>query len=741
MADIPTKYALLKRLLFLMGIKHVNDHTTRVFNADLKLNDTFCAEAGTLMGDSRMFPTVDSAVKMAKELMDECGVSYTCGRTSKSTFFSLSAEIETENVKHTILTDGVMYKLPLIQDGSVHWQLLCATTGVGMGGHYVSQYRYLKPDEKKSTAGRLVFELGPDYIDHLGLLVGSFTPNESLSGDMHQRSSTAELLDLIKSMRAGSLDYKCNVIEQMSDAKDVFLMNWNAKQPDPDVVKLSVGKTHELVIEYDTALAAKTKFITVMGRCIDVAYEPRKNGRWIKQPNPLIGHEIMISTKPCTGWSDLGGFDYIKSIHFKEMPEHVILSVNNQKIVLDKNLIWLITHALDQHKRPQGYALSLHFYHESFGGMQSLVTARLDNVKLLATNENGASVEFVIEAFDNAVKLLLARTPEDYVREMHRGAVIIEQKKLELPLTSAPAPVPVRCKRLFYLAYNSKSAAIQPDYIPPIIDFLNLKIKRREQASHDMCQFELVLNKEIVWIFPYDIDGVSAMTENGPAWHVEGFFFYEPETSTLEEQLVDAVKNGVIQEFDDCVARLSSRDLRMGRIPTRRNLLDVAIEHGQKDMIEHLSKSCCFEYSSWKIITDDFQRILNTVAKFGRTELLQYFVDNKPKEFDFTRPNQETFWFGSETEGWNSLHYAAAGIHHDTFAALIRLGVPVLADKNGQSPHDIMSNGLKPPKPDLLQAAADLEKQDYLGGHQELSFSWGQPIKSIKEATALERHE
>lgn len=640
MADIPTKYALLKKLLFLMGIKNINDYTTRVFNANLKQNSTFCNEVGTLMNDMTL--TADSAVKLAKDLMDSCGVSYNCGRTSKSTFFCLCESPEKDTAEYIKLNDGLMYKLPMSETAEcARWTRLLALKS-GIGDNYTSHYYYLEPDTKKSTAGRLVFEHRYDYIDEVGVIMKSF---------QFVNDTDADRFLLVKNVHTESLKYQNCGTECLSD--DLF-MHYKVQQDDSNVVRLSVGAENALVLEYDVSLTDKIKYITVMGRCIDFQHEARKNQQWIKQINPLVGQETMTYFKPeiKDAWTSLDGFDYIKAIHFKEIPSRIELAINNGKQIFDTSLIHLMKVSDDQSNCPQGYKLSWHFYHESLGGMQAFVTAAIDHVKFLAIDEYGKHVEFLVESFDHAAKRLLARTPEDYVREIHKGAVIIEQQKLQIPCVLLP-PTPIRCKKLFYLLENYKSESITSDYVPPILNFLNLKIKHRTFISKYMFQYELALNKEIVWISSY-----YDQKDN-----LDGFFFYEPETRTLEEQLIDAVKNGFIQEFDDCVNKFPQQ-----RFPNSIMLLDLAIEHGQKDMFHYLIKK---NYST-KVFDHDFQSILNTVARFGKIDLLNDLIKHKPDEFDFTQPNQETY----PQRNWNSLNYAEAGEHHDMITALIRLGVP-----------------------------------------------------------------
>lgn len=94
MKDLALLANKINKLLRLCGFTGIGDRTTKVYSCDLKKQPDFMDKFNKITGLSLV--TVDSAVHQFKDMLDEANISYTCGRSTKSTYFQLVDPVSDE---------------------------------------------------------------------------------------------------------------------------------------------------------------------------------------------------------------------------------------------------------------------------------------------------------------------------------------------------------------------------------------------------------------------------------------------------------------------------------------------------------------------------------------------------------------------------------------------------------------------------------------------------------------------
>lgn len=480
MTDFPSKFDLLKKLLVLMGTNGIEDYVTRVFNADLK-NETFCKQASELLSEQ---VTADIAVKRVKELLDHCKINYTCGRTSRSTYFQLTDKIvQEDDFLWRILPGGLLYKFNN-DEYNLPLTLLCASSNSEFTGRLYSwNCSYMKANKDGSCNGRMEMISSADYNDHIGVI---------LSGDIEFA------VNFIKSIRRGPVEYRFVKSVLMTDGS--MILHWIPVESNSSEICFDAFKSVQ--IEYDPFLVDKFKWTSVISRNVYFDHEYRKNGKWIKQDN--IYADLSEQTEiTATDSVNLSAFNFIRSIHFKQLPLRIVMNINGRCMTLTKQFIEFMKDGPDQ---TDEYALSLNFYKENLGGLQALMSCGIDRLYISAIDEYGDPMSIIVKSFDSAVASSWTLNVQRVIKEKFPSA-----KFIEFDDSHKYDPLSLRCDRLFYVTQAANSGSVvhlhnleakTSDLVSVSTDCIDGELK----VSRGFWFHEIDLHREIVCLFPFIAD-------------------------------------------------------------------------------------------------------------------------------------------------------------------------------------------------------------------------------------------
>lgn len=423
------KIMKLRKLSKLFGLSSLNDYTTKVFNSNFKKDEEkfvekfkVCCDAGKYFccdeqQSIKHINSVDSAVKLFKEMLNECNIKYKCSRNSKSNYFVLENPLEEKydrigdfcikkpmnNYSHSMMRMIASKDDKIACDYVSYFDYLeCVSSGCSNYDHgYVLSF-----EEKCDHISNVffVFNLSDCKFDEVNdNLISKLEITKFYNNNLNNKKIIVENTDIKKFKIKNHVYYHYKLPNtNLKKTNNIYMRIWlntNSVNYDNIIDISAIGEliffnswTHndkEKIYE-DRNLNIKSN-INKTFNTSDTIEQKFSDGYSTKKIND---DEIEILLNPA--------HKYIKAIHFEKKPNKIINIINGFYIQIYDNII---INAIATIYNNTNFSFVLPFYNANLGE-NTLFLDKLEQNKIILSYDNeieNNNVKFAIETYDDFI--------------------------------------------------------------------------------------------------------------------------------------------------------------------------------------------------------------------------------------------------------------------------------------------------------------------------------------------------
>jgi len=441
MTNLGNKVSLLLKIVRIYGLKNLTDCEKKIFNYELKeIGKSFLEKIQKYESDTKElfnidnpYNDVDTSIKTLKIMLDECGIGYKCGRTSKSNYITLlKPEIISENER--IIGNFV------VGDDFTHKNISILKLLFSNIGNLSSDIQYFEINSCNNDIF-LINSSSSDFISHIYIL---FDTEESIN-------TLKKCIDNV----TGDIKYLYDNGYRINENKILLVYKYekfyNRNLNNNDIlIKISFNEKY-----YDCDIGK----ITFLGNCVYLNDDDRKKDafipKYLEYKSELIYKEKLVSVKKLNYKID-NKIKSLSAIYFSKLPKNVNLFINNINSEYSKTELEVLK-AVNKEKK-----YGIEFSAPNFENV-GLNCCKIDQISVRFEFDEETDFEIELYGFDNYIN------SKENIKEMidnnFPGGEIVTNEKYYY------------CNKIFIISYsyNYKQLNLSVKKDSMLIDYKGIK--------------------------------------------------------------------------------------------------------------------------------------------------------------------------------------------------------------------------------------------------------------------------
>jgi hypothetical protein len=313
MSKLGNKVSLLLKIVRIFGLKNLTDCEKKIFNYELKeIGKIFLEKLQKYETDTKdlfniynPYDDVDTSIKTLKSMLDECGIGYKCGRTSKSNYITL---LKPESISENERIVGNF----VVDDDFTHKNTSILKLIFSDIGNLSSEIQYFEINNCNNDIF-LINSLSSDFISHIYIL---FDTEESIN-------TLKKCIDNV----TGNIKYLYDKGYRINEYKILLVYKYekfyNRILNNNDIpIKISFNEKY---YDYDIGK------MTFLGNSVYLNNDDRKKDtfipKYLEYKSELIYKEKFVSIKKLCYKID-NNIKSLSAIYFSNLPKNVYLLIN-----------------------------------------------------------------------------------------------------------------------------------------------------------------------------------------------------------------------------------------------------------------------------------------------------------------------------------------------------------------------------------------------------------------------------
>jgi hypothetical protein len=441
MSKLGNKVSLLLKIVRIFGLKNLTDCEKKIFNYELKeISKEFLEKLQKYESDTKdlfnidnPYNDVDTSIKTLKSMLDECGIGYKCGRTSKSNYITL---LKPESISENERIIGNF----VVNDDFTHKIVTLIKLIVSNVGNLSSGIEYFEINSSNNDIF-LKNISGSDFISHIYIL---FDTVESIN-------TLKKCIDNV----TGNIKYLYDNGYRINENKILLVYKYekfyskilnNNDMP----IKISFNEKY---YDYDIGK------MTFLGNYVYLNKDDRKKdtfiSKYLEYKSELIYKEKLVSAKKLDYKIDKN-IKSLSAIYFSILPKNVYLFINGHDSKYNNTELEVLK-AVNKEKK-----YGIEFSAPDFENV-GLNCCKIDQISVRFEFDEETDFEIELYGFDNYIN------SKENIKEMidnnFPGGEIITDEKY------------YHCKKIFIISYsfNYKQLNLSVKKDSLLIDYKGIK--------------------------------------------------------------------------------------------------------------------------------------------------------------------------------------------------------------------------------------------------------------------------